>query len=184
MLIQVCKLTTEDYCDPGNAADWASSATVYSTTIRWRVVITNTGTGPLTGIYVTSSLVPKQSDCAGPVKAHQLKAGAVIAYECESDHISAPATIIQTVTASADPQGRAVRQPGKFCRDRAGSTLYPTPSGAISRTAAGLHPAEAGLLRSDQGFRLGIERAAPSADGRVAGRDHQHRARWRSATST
>lgn len=174
VLIQVCTLTAEDSCDPENAADWASSAIVYNTTIRWRVVITNTGTGPVAGINVTSSLIPKQSDCAGSVKARQLKAGAVIAYECESDHISAPATLIQTVTVSADPPGRAVRHPGKFGCDRAGGTLPPTGQRGDLRTAAGLHPAEASLVRSDQGRRLGIERAAPSADGRLAGRDHQH----------
>ena len=46
VLVQVCTLTAEDFCDPENAADWASSAIVYNTTIRWRVVITNTGTRP------------------------------------------------------------------------------------------------------------------------------------------
>jgi hypothetical protein len=132
VLIQVCTLTAEDSCDPGNAADWASSATVYHTTIRWRVVITNTGTGPLTGIYVTSSLVPKQSDCAGPVKARRLKAGAVIAYECESDHISASATIIQAVTVSADPPtGLFVTPASSAATARVASSPQPV-SGAIS----------------------------------------------------
>ena len=132
VLIQVCTLTAEDSCDPANGADWASSATVYNTTIRWRVVITNTGTGPLTGIYVTSSLVPKQSDCAGPVKARQLKAGAVVAYECESDHISAPATIIQAVTVSADPPtGPFVTPASSAATARLASSPQPV-SGAIS----------------------------------------------------
>ena len=132
VLIQVCTLTAEDSCDPVNRADWASSATVYNTTIRWRVVITNTGTGPLTGIYVTSSLVPKQSDCAGPVKARQLKAGAVVAYECESDHISAPATIIQAVTVSADPPtGPFVTPASSAATARLASSPEPV-SGAIS----------------------------------------------------
>ena len=132
VLIQVCTLTAEDSCDPVNGADWASSATVYNTTIRWRVVITNTGTGPLTGIYVTSSLVPKQSDCAGPVKARQLKAGAVVAYECESDHISAPATIIQAVTVSADPPtGPFVTPASSAATARLASSPQPV-SGAIS----------------------------------------------------
>ena len=132
VLIQVCTLTAEDSCDPVNGADWASSATVYNTTIRWRVVITNTGTGPLTGIYVTSSLVPKQSDCAGPVKARQLKAGAVVAYECESDHISAPATIIQAVTVSADPPtGPFVTPASSAAAARLASSPQPV-SGAIS----------------------------------------------------
>jgi hypothetical protein len=122
VLIQVCTLTAEDSCDPGNPADWASSATVYSTKIRWRVVITNTGTSSLTGIYVTSSLVSKQSDCAGSVQPHLLKAKAVIAYECESDHIAAPATIIQTVTVSADPP--------------AGPFVTPASSAATARVAS------------------------------------------------
>ena len=132
VLIQVCTLTAEDSCDPANAADWASSATVYHTTIRWRVVITNTGTGPLTGIYVTSSLIPKQSDCAGPVKARRLKAGAVVAYECESDHISASATIIQAVTVSADPPaGPFVTPASSAATARMASSPQPV-SGAIS----------------------------------------------------
>jgi hypothetical protein len=132
VLIQVCTLTAEDSCDPVNGADWASSATVYNTTIRWRVVITNTGTGPLTGIYVTSSLIPKQSDCAGPVKARQLKAGAVVAYECESDHISAPATIVQAVTVSADPPtGPFVTPASSAATARLASSPQPV-SGAIS----------------------------------------------------
>lgn len=132
VLIQVCTLTAEGSCDPGNAADWASSATVYSTTIRWRVVITNTGTGPLAGIHVTSSLIPKQSDCAGSVNARQLKAGAVIAYECESDHIAAPATLIQTVTVSADPPAEPFVTPASSA---ATARVAPSPrpaSGAIS----------------------------------------------------
>jgi hypothetical protein len=132
VLIQVCKLTAEDSCDPGNAADWASSATVYSTTIRWRVVITNTGTGPLTGIHVTSSLVPKQSDCAGPVKARQLKAGGVIAYACESDRIPAPSTIIQTVTVSADPPAGPFVTPASSAATARVASAPPLARGAIS----------------------------------------------------
>jgi hypothetical protein len=130
--IQVCTLTAEDSCDPGNAADWASSATVYSTSIRWRVVIINTGTGPLTGIHVTSSLAPKQNDCAGSVKANPLQAGAVMAYECESDHITAPATIIQTVTVSADPPTGSFITPVSSAATARVASSHPSVSGAIS----------------------------------------------------
>ena len=168
VLIQVCTLNAEDSCDPGNAADWASSATVYSTTIRWRVVITNTGTGPLTGIYVTSSLVPKQSDCAGPVKAHQLKAGAVIAYECESDHISAPATIIQTVTASADPP--------------AGPFVNPASSAANARVAPSPQPARGAISALLQVCILPKQASCDptkAADWATSGPLHQQTAVWR-----
>jgi hypothetical protein len=168
VLIQVCTLTAEDSCDPGNAADWASSATVYSTTIRWRVVITNTGTGPLTGIYVTSSLVPKQSDCAGPVKAHQLKAGAVIAYECESDHISAPATIIQTVTASADPP--------------AGPFVNPASSAATARVAPSPQPARGAISALLQVCILPKQASCDptkASDWASSGPLHQQTAVWR-----
>jgi hypothetical protein len=103
VLVQVCTLATEASCDPSNAADWAASTTVYNTTVRWRVVITNTGTDPLTDIYVTSSLAPTENDCAGSVTAGPLNAGSVTDYECETDNVTAPATVTQTVTASADP---------------------------------------------------------------------------------
>jgi len=103
VLVQVCTLATEASCDPGNAADWASSATVYNTTVRWRVVITNTGTDPLTNIEVTSSLAPTENDCGGSVTAGPLNGGAVTDYECETDNVTAPATITQTVTASGSP---------------------------------------------------------------------------------
>jgi hypothetical protein len=132
VLVQVCTLHAENSCDPGNAAHWASSATVYSTTIRWRVVITNTGTGPVTGIHVTSSLTPKQNDCAGPVKANPLKAGAVMAYECESDHITAPATIIQTVTVSGNPPGGPFITPASSAATARVASAPPPTSGAIS----------------------------------------------------
>ncbi len=130
-LVQVCTLTAEDACDPENAADWASSATVYSTKIRWRVVITNTGTGPVTGLYVTSSLAPKENDCAGSVPAGPLKAGAVTAYECETDHVAAPVTITQTITASGDPP--------------AGPVLSPASSAATARVASSAPPQVAAI---------------------------------------
>lgn len=129
VLVQVCTVAVEDSCDPDNAADWASSATVYATTIRWRVVITNTGTGPLTNIYVTSSLGPKQNDCAGPVTSSPLNAGRVMLYECETDHVTAPATITQTVTASGNPS--------------AGPFITPASSAATARVASAAQPARA-----------------------------------------
>jgi hypothetical protein len=132
VLVQVCTLAAQASCDPGNAAHWSASATVYNTTIRWRVVITNTGTDPLTGINVRSSLTPKQNDCAGPVKADPLKAGAVLAYECESDHMTAPATIIQTVTVSGGPPGGPFITPASSAATaRVASVPSPT-RGAIS----------------------------------------------------
>jgi hypothetical protein len=131
-LVQVCTLTAEDSCDPGNATDWASSATVYSTKIRWRVVITNTGTGPVTGLYVTSSLAPKENDCAGSVPAGPLKAGAVTAYECETDHVAAPATITQTITASGDPPAGPVLSPASSAATARVASSAPPPVAAIS----------------------------------------------------
>ena len=168
VLIQVCTLTAEDSCDPENAADWASSAIVYNTTIRWRVVITNTGTGPVTGIYVTSSLVPKQSDCAGSVKARQLKAGAVIAYECESDHVSAPATIIQTVTVSADPP--------------AGPFVTPASSAATARVAPSPRPVSGAISARLQVCILPKQASCDptkAADWASSGPLHQQTALWR-----
>jgi hypothetical protein len=168
VVIQVCTLTAEDSCDPGNAADWASSATVYSTKIRWRVVITNTGTGPLTGIHVTSSLLPKQSDCAGSVKTRQLKARAVIAYECESDHISAPATIIQTVTVSADPP--------------TGPFVTPASSAATARLAPSPQPARGAISALLQVCILPKQASCDptkAADWASSGPLHQQTAVWR-----
>ena len=172
-LVQVCTLTAEDACDPENAADWASSATVYSTKIRWRVVITNTGTGPVTGLYVTSSLAPKENDCAGSVPAGPLKAGAVTAYECETDHVAAPVTITQTITASGDPP--------------AGPVLSPASSAATARVASSAPPQVAAISARLQICILPNQascdptRAAdwassgPLSAGRpVAGGDHQH----------
>jgi hypothetical protein len=168
VLIQVCTLTAEDSCDPGNAADWASSATIYNTTIRWRVVITNTGTGPLTGINVTSSLIPKQSDCAGSVKARQLKARAVVAYECESDHISAPATLIQTVTVSADPP--------------AGPFVTPASSAATARVAPSPRPVSGAISARLQVCILPKQASCDptkAADWASSGPLHQQTAVWR-----
>ena len=132
VLVQVCRLAAEDSCDPGNAADWASSTTVHSTTIRWRVVITNTGTGPLTSIYVTSSLAPKQNDCAGSVRAGPLKAGGITAYECVSEHVTAPATMTQTVTASADPPTGPLMTPASSTATAQVASSIPPPRDAIS----------------------------------------------------
>lgn len=168
VLIQVCTLTAEASCDPENAADWASSAIVYNTTIRWRVVITNTGTGPVGGIHVTSSLVPKQSDCAGSVKARQLKAGAVIAYECESDHISAPATLIQTVTVSADPP--------------AGPFVTPASSAASARVAPSPRPVSGAISARLQVCILPKQASCDptkAADWASSGPPHQQTAMWR-----
>jgi hypothetical protein len=168
VLIQVCTLSAQDSCDPGNAANWAPSATVYNTTIRWRVVITNTGSSPLTGIYVTSSLVPKQSDCAGPVEARQLKPGAVIAYECESDHISAPATIIQTVTVNADPPAEPF--------------VTPASSAATARVASSPRPASGAISTRLQVCILPKQASCDptrAADWASSGPLRQHTAVWR-----
>jgi hypothetical protein len=132
VLVQVCTLAVEASCDPGNAADWASSATVYNTTIRWRVVITNTGTDPLTGIYVTSSLAPTENDCAGSVTAGPLNAGAVTDYVCETDNVTAPATITQTVTASGNPPtGPFITSAGSTATAQVAADT-PPPGAAIS----------------------------------------------------
>ena len=168
VLVQVCRLAVEGSCDPGNAADWASSATVYSTKIRWRVVITNTGTGPVTGIYVTSSLAPTENDCAGPVTAGSLKAGAVMAYECETNHVTTPATITQTITASGDPP--------------AGPVLTPASSAATARVASSAPPPVTAISARLQICILPKQASCDptnAADWALSGPLHQPTALWR-----
>ena len=167
--VQVCTLAAEDSCDPGNPADWAPSATVHDTTIHWRVVITNTGTGPLTNIYVISSLAPKENDCAGSLTAGPLKAGGVTDYECQSNHVTPPATITQTVTVSADPPT------GPFITP-ASSTA--TAQVAASSTAA---PGTAISARLQVCILSNQTRCDPTkaADWASSGRLHQPTARWR-----
>jgi hypothetical protein len=168
VLVQVCRLALEDFCDPGNAADWASSATVHSTTIRWRVVITNTGTGPLTNIYVTSSLAPKQNDCAGSVRAGPLKARGVTAYECVSEHVTVPATISQTVTVSADPPTGPLITPARSTATAQVASSAPPLTGAIS-------------VRVQVCILSNQARCDPTnaADWASSGPLHQPTARWR-----
>ena len=101
-LVQVCTLAVGPSCDPGNEADWATSSTVYNTEIWWRIVITNTGTDPLTDLYVTSSLPPSEADCAGTVIS-SLAPGAVYDYVCQLNNVIPPTTVTQTITASGDP---------------------------------------------------------------------------------
>jgi hypothetical protein len=168
VLVQVCTVAVEDSCDPDNAADWASSATVYTTTIRWRVVITNTGTGPLTNIYVTSSLAPKQNDCAGPVTASPLNAGRVMLYECETDHVTAPATITQTVTASGNPS--------------AGPFITPASSAATAQVASAAQPPRAPISVLLQVCILAKQASCDpdnAADWASSGTLHRPMARWR-----
>jgi len=168
VLVQVCTLAAEDSCDPGNAADWASSATVYNTTIRWRVVITNTGTWPLTSIYVKSSLAPKENDCAGWVRAGPLKAGGVTHYECETRSVTAPATITQTVMASEDPP--------------TGPFIIPASSTATAQVASAAPPTAAAISAR---LQICILRNQASCDPTKAtdwassGPLHQPTARWR-----
>jgi hypothetical protein len=132
VLVQVCTLAAENSCDPDNAADWASSSTVYDKMIRWRVVITNTGSGPLTSIYVTSSLAPKETDCGGSVTGRPLQAGEVTAYECETDNVSAPVTVTQTVTASANPPTGPFITPASSVATARVASSAPPPGAAIS----------------------------------------------------
>jgi len=130
VLVQVCTLAVEASCDPNNAADWTASDTVYNTTIRWRVVITNTGTDPLTNIYLTSSLGPSEQDCGGVVTGGPLTAGGVISYECETDNATPPATITQTVTASGDPPtGPFITSPSSTATAQVASDVPPPPAG-------------------------------------------------------
>jgi len=167
-LVQVCTLAVEDSCDPGNAADWASSATVHNSTVRWRVVITNTGTGPLTNIYVTSSLAPKENDCAGPVGAGPLKAGGVTHYECKTGNVTAPATITQTVTASADPP--------------TGPSVTPASSTATARVASSTPPPKAAISALLQVCILRNQASCDptkAADWASTGPLRQPMARWR-----
>ena len=168
VLVQVCTLTTEASCDPGNAADWASSATVYNTTVRWRVVITNTGTDPLTGIYVTSSLAPTENDCAGSVTAGALNAGAVTDYECETNNVTVPATITQTITASGDPP--------------TGPFITSANSTATAQVAADTPPAGAAISALLQICILSNQASCDptnAADWTSSGSLNQPMARWR-----
>ena len=114
------------------------------------------------------SPVPKQSDCAGSVKARQLKAGAVIAYECESDHIFAPATLIQTVTVSADPP--------------AGPFVTPASSAATARVAPSPRPVSGAISARLQVCVLPKQASCDptkAADWASSGPLHQQTAMWR-----
>jgi len=107
-VVQVCRLRVGPSCDPTqpiNGADWASSATVYGSDVWWRVVVTNTGTGPLTNIRVSSSLPLPATDCEGavPVPGNTLDPGASYGYVCQTPGVAPPASLTQTVTASGDP---------------------------------------------------------------------------------
>ena len=106
-LVQVCTLPVGPSCDPGNAADWTSSTTVYDSEVWWRVVVTNTGTDPLTNINVQSSLPLPVTDCEGPVPVpgNSLAPGASYGYVCQTNPVTPPATVTQTVTASGTPPG-------------------------------------------------------------------------------
>jgi len=168
VVVQVCTLATETSCDPTNAADWASSATVYNTTVRWRVVITNTGTDPLTDVYVTSSLAPTENDCAGSVTAGPLNAGGVFQYECETDDVTPPTTITQTVTASADPPS--------------GPFITSASSTATAQVESDTPPAGAGISALLQICTLANQAACDptnGADWASSGTLNQPMARWR-----
>jgi hypothetical protein len=117
---------------------------------------------------VTSSLALKQNDCAGPVKADRLKAGAVVAYECESDHMTAPATIIQTVTVSVEPS--------------AGPFVTPESSTATARLAPSPPPARGAISALLQVCILPNQAACDptrAADWASSGPLHQPTAVWR-----
>ncbi len=105
-LVQVCTLDFGPDCDPGNAADWSSSATVYNSEIWFRVVIINTGTDPLSNIEVISSLPPSESDCGGTATP-SLAAGASYDYECELNNVTPPAAVTQRVWAAGFPPSPA-----------------------------------------------------------------------------
>ena len=113
-VVQVCTLPVGSFCDPGNAADWAPSATVYGSEVWWQVVVTNaaTSTDSLTNISVTSSLPNSGStptDCGGPVPVpgNTLAPGASYSYVCQTTNITPPATETQTVTVTGDPPAPA-----------------------------------------------------------------------------
>ena len=109
-VVQVCTLSVGPSCDPTqplNGSDWAPSATWYGSDVWWRVVVTNTGTEPLTNISVSSSLPnsgPSPTDCEGPapVPGNTLAAGSSYGYECETTGVAPPGFLSQTVTASGD----------------------------------------------------------------------------------
>src|SRR6516164_8329000 len=90
-VVQVCTLSVGPSCDPTqpiNGVDWASSATVYGT-VWWRVVVTNTGADPVSGITVSSSLPnlgSSPTDCSGPVPVpgNSLAAGSSFGYVCQT----------------------------------------------------------------------------------------------------
>jgi uncharacterized repeat protein (TIGR01451 family) len=107
-VVQVCTLPVGLSCNPDqpiNGADWASSATWYGSVVWWRVVVTNTGSDPLTNISVGSSLPLPATDCEGsvPVPGNTLPAGASYGYVCETRGVAPPVSLTQTVTASGNP---------------------------------------------------------------------------------
>jgi uncharacterized repeat protein (TIGR01451 family) len=107
-IVQVCTLPVGPSCDPTqpiNGSDWASSATVYGSEVWWRVVITNTGTDPLTNITAYTSLPSSTTDCGGsvPVPGNTLAVGASYGYVCQTTNVIPPAVVTQTVSAGGDP---------------------------------------------------------------------------------
>jgi hypothetical protein len=167
-LVQVCTLAFGPDCDPTNPADWTSSATVYNTEIWFLVVVTNTGTDPLSNIEVVSSLPPSESDCGGTVTP-SLAAGASYDYECELNDVTPPATVTQTVWAAGFPPSSApfVASPNSTAtaQDEADS---PQPGATISA-----------LLQICTLANQGSCDPTNTADWATSGTLNQPMARWR-----
>jgi hypothetical protein len=129
-VVQTCTLPVGASCDPTqpiNGADWATSATAYGSEVWWRVVVTNTGTDPLTDIEVSSSLPLPSTDCSGPVPVpgNSLAVGASYGYVCETTNLT------QTVTAVADaPSGPITSAPSTGTAQVESAT--PPPGAAIT----------------------------------------------------
>jgi uncharacterized repeat protein (TIGR01451 family) len=135
-VVQTCTLPVGPSCDPTqpiNGADWASSATAYGSEVWWRVVVTNTGTDPLTNINVSSSPPLPSTDCSGPVPVpgNSLAAGASYGYVCETTNVTPPTTLNQTVTAAGDaPSGPVTSTPSTATAQVESAT--PPPGAAIT----------------------------------------------------
>jgi uncharacterized repeat protein (TIGR01451 family) len=157
-VVQVCILPSGPSCDPTqpiNGADWAAlSTTVYGSQVWWRVVVTNTGTDPLTNISVSSSLPNSGSsptDCEGsvPVPGNSLAAGASYGYECQTTNVIPPTTLTQTVTASGDPPSgppvTSTTSAPAIVQPPFGYWLVGSDGGIFSFGSAGFHGSMGGI---------------------------------------
>jgi hypothetical protein len=107
-LLQICILPDQTTCDPTNDPEWTSSWPLSPLSLsiaRWRVVVTNTGTLPLTKVDTTDTLPQPATDCGGPVPmpTDPLVPLAQIKYECQTNNTMVTTTNTVTVTAFPSP---------------------------------------------------------------------------------